>query len=560
VTVYDDSQFMASADYRILATNKGWPATFGPLGGLATSPLTFVSTGRYWAHPAATDLGQWDLPDNYRTLLHEFGHLALSVLDSYFYFNAGTNEPATCTSPAIKTNSTPDTNATLMDWNYNATEFAARGTPAVPGAWDAVNCIHTEQFRRNNESDWETIVKKYKYTGALPAQWTLKTPIDYQAVVAGPARIPVLEWSRVLVGQDAQSSVCEPAPAIRVNGPGGAPASNVGVTLYHGDRLINEGVTDGHGDITLLGAAAGDLAKYTLPHFLLGAHAIQNANSPWIATQTVSCPAGVQSSQAAIGVMAGPVTVITLVPAAFDLQITVAPAPDPLQVGLQVRSSTALSGELQVSWMQDGAPGIVTPTLNYDSIAQAYLGIIPLADGLPTEGELFVSAEDLQQNVVHASNRVSLAAATPSEDQTIPSSDGIAELLIPANSVEGSGQISIQNEPARGLPPGGLDLLTGPYSVRSSAGITRTGAVNLTLHVQEAGAGSSRVDASSAAVYSWDGLQWQPMASAVLRSGQDVSAQAQISGTTYAVFGRWLRQAYLPLAIRSGAVDNTQFP
>ena len=544
VTIFDNNQAMGSADYQIRASNKITPYV-NAVGGLTSAPDKYIATGRYFVRSTLSDLGHWDLPANYRTFVHEFGHYGLYLYDSYFtYASSGWHRfDAYCTSPEIRTNQTQELNATLMDWGFNATEFSARG---VPGAWYPVYCTQTEQFRKTGESDWETIKRKYK--SPLPELWTLKTPINYQQIVTGPNTIPLQEWSKVVLDQDVQTGTCEPAPVIQVVNLYGTPTGGVKVVLQRGNRLIDEGETDRQGNISLWGAVPGDRATYGIPWQMLGTQRVAATATSLIATQIVSCASGRQTSAASV---AAEGTFVTLEPAAFNLEIKISPSANPQQAALQVKASKTLAGEPQVVWMQNGASSMETPTLSYVPIAQAYQGVIPLANGLPTEGVIYVNAVDPQQHAVHTSRRVLLAQATPSDEQTIISSDGLAELFIPANSVQGSGQIGLQEQPIAGQPPSGLELLSGPYAIQPASGITQTGPINLTLHCLDVGAGNRKVDPSSSRIFSWDGLQWAPVTSTVGGEAQYVSAQVLISGTTYAVFGRWLQQVYLPLIMKN---------
>lgn len=551
VTIFDDNQAMGSADYQIRASNTITPYAY--ISGLTLAPNDYIATGRYFVRSTLSDLGQWDLPGNYRTLLHEFGHYGLYLYDSYFRYVPYTWKKidADCTSPETRTNQTPEWNATLMDYHYNATEFSTRG---VPGAWDPVYCTQTEHYRQTSESDWETIIKKYK--SPSPALWTLKTPLDYQQIVTGPNAIPLQEWSHVVLDQDLQTGTCEPAPVIHVVNVDGTPKSQVEVVLHRGNRLIDEGQTDRQGNISLVGAVPGDRATYQKPGSILGAQRIPDADFSLIATQIVSCASGRRSSEATEG------SLVTLEPAAFKLEVKISPSANPQQAALQVQASTTLVSEPQASWMQTGASSIVTPTLSYDPLTQAYQGVIPLADGLPSAGELFVKAVDLQEHLVHTSRMVLLAEATPSEDQTIISGDGMAELFIPANSVQGAGQISLQEQPIAGEPPSGLEQISGPYTIQPASGIIQTGPANLTLHYLVDGTSGNKINPNSAQIFSWDGQQWEPVTSTVSLNEQYVSASVEISGTTYALYGRWLQQLYLPMVAKSqsGASQTLENP
>ena len=165
-------------------------------------------------------------------------------------------EPA-CTSTLIKKQqSDAATNASMMYWQYNATELADRSD------WTQ-DCQKTEQHSANNsEADWETVLRHYSRSG-----WQLNTPSSRgQTVLAGPAQfpnnlLPFPQASLPTLGGEGGTS-----RQIQVLDQG-QPAANVLVALYTRDEAKNvmiamdQGFTDAAGQIQVFGGKVGDTVR-----------------------------------------------------------------------------------------------------------------------------------------------------------------------------------------------------------------------------------------------------------------------------------------------------------
>jgi hypothetical protein len=254
VTIYDNAQNWDNADYQLRASNQEWPRA--NVSGL-NSANTYIFLGRYFDGSSANQ-GSWTNPNGYRTQIHEFGHYGLGLYDSYFYYVDTQKMDGHCTSAAIRTNSTPGINATLMDWQYNATEFAVQG---VTGLWSD-ECENTRQWQVNGSSDWGTIIIHYQDSNA-PPRWTMNTPVSHNGVVAGPTSIPVTTWTSAVVGGNANTGICATPPVFQVNDTSGARVPHADVVLNEGSRQIVQGKTSANGEITILGAANGDQVNFT---------------------------------------------------------------------------------------------------------------------------------------------------------------------------------------------------------------------------------------------------------------------------------------------------------
>lgn len=163
VTIADNNNWVADTDYYILASNMIRPYVNFPVGHLTEANDNHPYFGRGWKR--RIDDGPYSGPyssqDGYRTFIHEFGHYGLGLYDSYL--NGDNQETAHCTSVAIRSNSSDKVNATLMEWQYNASEFSHKD---VPSLWSN-ECENTYQWWHNNQkSDWETIYDVYNNTFA----------------------------------------------------------------------------------------------------------------------------------------------------------------------------------------------------------------------------------------------------------------------------------------------------------------------------------------------------------------------------------------------------------
>ena len=120
----------------MLAYNHSRPNA--DINGLRDALSPSIRVGRSWSGKVGgqEEEGAWDQPDGYRTLIHEFGHYALGLWDSYFRIvrdeqgNQKDQVTAHCTGPEIQSNGQPWTNATLMDYQYNASDFSMKDSAA----------------------------------------------------------------------------------------------------------------------------------------------------------------------------------------------------------------------------------------------------------------------------------------------------------------------------------------------------------------------------------------------------------------------------------------------
>jgi hypothetical protein len=524
VTIYDNAQNWDNADYQLRASNQEWPRAI--VNGILNSANMHIFLGRYFDGSSANQ-GSWTNSNGYRTQIHEFGHYGLGLYDSYFYFQGNQKRDGHCTSAAIRSNSTPGVNATLMDYQYNATEFAMQG---VTGLWSD-ECQSTHQWQVNGKSDWETIIDHYQDSN-VPPRWTMNTPASHSGVVAGPTSIPVAAWTNVVVGGNANTGICATPPTYWVR-YGLVPAINANVVLRKADRNIAQGKTNLIGRITVLGAANGDII-------------IANSRGIDLLTAAihVTCSTGQRPQR-------DPTSeeVIDLTPAAFDLTVTTSPAGTANQVLVTVKASVSLVSAPVVQLSQSGVATITIIPMSYDGSTGTYAGTATLNANLPSSGNIGVSATDLQGHTVEIVSTFNVANVTKNQDVTVWSSDGQAEAYIPANVISADGRVSIIPDQTAGAVPIGLVLLTGPYAFQAESGVSLNQAANLSLFYLDTGGTLNRANLATARIYQWNGQNWIGLTSTLNSSQKYVSASITSFGT-YALMAQQQLKIYLPLVTK----------
>ncbi|MCB0117207.1 MAG: hypothetical protein KDD84_24075, partial [Caldilineaceae bacterium] len=258
--IYTRGDWWADADIQVLATNYNRP--HAQVGGLREPLSAPIRVGRQWSGTLNVISGEatWDKPAGYRTLVHELGHHVLGLGDSYLgpQFNiTGTVTGwinANCTAPDIRINEQDDVNATLMDYQYNASEFAMRG---VIGAWTD-DCVQTKQWYFNQESDWETIARLFD-GAAADNTWQFQTPAQ-TGILAGPSSLPLNGLPLVAIVEDDGEAAIE--TTVQLEGPPSViQAASVTLFAQRGPdhtEAIDQGFSDRNGRIVVLGGRAGD--------------------------------------------------------------------------------------------------------------------------------------------------------------------------------------------------------------------------------------------------------------------------------------------------------------
>ena len=537
VTIYDNYQCFNAADYRVNAVRRG----------VANSHLAGIFGGaaqRAWlprAHWTATGAQTWQHRGGFTTLIHEFGHYGLNILDSYMVRvpvgGVMQQQPAACTSPAIRTNGAWATNATLMDWQHTSSEFAMRD---VAGMWSGF-CAAAEQFNKRGMSDWENIAANWNGPG-----WTLRTPATFGAVIPGPDAIPIPAWSTVRIASNASTGVCEPPVPLDVRLPGDIQAE-VDVTLVKATgRIIYQGRPDATGRIVVLGASENDKVYLDF--------AGDDSHPPAAAVETIHCQPQTK-----------PPPVVVLQPAPLALDLRIDPGQQANQPRLTVIPSLPLAAAPIVSVGQTGAPTRAPVTLTWVPITQTWQGPATLDATLPFEGNVWVTATDTLARTVYYIFRFSIARVGGSQTATVYSEAGDAEVYLPANAVPADTYLIVQQVSSQGLPaltsspaaaqaPGipalsrPLVLLGGPYRIAATGNPTPVGGAVLNIYYHGASA-ESRAALSTARIYRLVGSTWTPITTSVnLEQGYATAAISTFGA--YALLAEEQSRVYLPAVRR----------
>lgn len=258
VTVYDNAQYWADADFQIVTKNTVSPYAY--VGGITSDDTAHsIRVGRLWNGSSGND-GNWDESAGYRTLIHEFSHYALYLYDEYFFQRFDEQghlievAPAACTGLEIVGESEQPGNGSIMYYQYNASEFVDENH------W-TINCQHTEQARIHGGSDWQTISTHYH-----GADWILQTPDSRGGIIAGPFEFPkdLLSFPRFAL---SVTSTGPPTRTLTVLDREGKPYPSALVSLYtipfSQTIAIDQGLTDLEGTLAVYGANQSDTIQVT---------------------------------------------------------------------------------------------------------------------------------------------------------------------------------------------------------------------------------------------------------------------------------------------------------
>jgi hypothetical protein len=532
-TIYDDNANWNNADFQFKASNQEWPHT-NNIGGILDGSDKRAYFGRHFSGSSANQ-GSWTNSNGFRTFIHEFGHYALYLYDEYFYYGGflGLSKIDTqCT--ANRTNwGSPYSNASvassLMDYQFSTTEFCSTLT-ANPHNHD------TYQHQKNGESTWETIVRKYSDSQATP-RWEFQTPVSHGQVVAGPNSIPASGWMQTEVN-DNNTGTCVGTLEYHIENIWGNPAKGVDVWLKRsGGRTIYQGKTDDHGDIVVLGAANGDTltakSKFNL----------------YINSTTISC----SSSYASVQATGTTAATIVLESAPFTVDVFTVPGMSGNTLEVRVQASTELIASPQVFLVQSGASSPTTLSMSYDSGTGTYTGTATLNPSFGDGGIVEVAAVDTSSQSVQVFANFKMETVSASEDMTILSGDGDAELYLPAGSLSQDTAISIFPSTISDWPDNEeLVVVGGPYEIAATEGVAlnQPGALTLRYHddVNEA----RNVDLDTLKIYRWNTgtSQWVEVGGDLDAKHHEVSMPID-SLSIYALIGERQFSIYLPLMLRS---------
>ncbi len=488
VNIYDKAQYWADADFQFSTKNTVRPYAF--LGGITSSDEAHtIRIGRFWDGGSGNS-GHWNEPNGYRTLVHEFGHYALYLYDEYFFRLVDANGfsrevDAFCTDETVLDNERDATNASMMFYQYNASELADKTYN-----WDQ-NCASTEQYRLNNgQSDWETVLSHY----AGP-DWTINTPNTRGGVMAGPAQFPtaLLPFPEVITHNLGLAG--GPSHQVTVQDPQGQPVHNALVALYtttdNVTIAIDQGLTDRQGQIEVYGATEGDTIRAaTFDGALAGNVAVSDENN----YRLTLGPTGANSLAAQTGLTTP--------------YLNLFPGTDGHTLTLELHGLPTGGNLLGLVIPDEGGTAQQAP-LAYSSGLEAYTGQVNFAGiGLGSGAVQVVGLVGSQ--VVSLNSDYNLQQVKVITANHLYSEDGNFELHIPPAGIPADGYATVL--PTGYVPgplPAGKQVVGSAYEVRLSGAVTeldKEGLVRLHYHPGVMGV------YTDTAIYYWDASNkaWQP--------------------------------------------------
>jgi hypothetical protein len=528
VTIYDKAQHWADADFQISTKNTVRPYAF--IGGITSDDTAHsIRVGRFW-NGSSGNQGEWNEPYGYRTLIHEFGHYGLYLYDEYFvrlldaegHFTGEAR--AACTGVDVLTNASDATNASLMYYQYNASELADSDR------W-TVNCRNTEQARVNGVPDWQTVVTHYGGT-----EWELNTPSGRGSVMAGPKAFPshLLPFPTVEVhdagpgGSPRQLTVVE---------PGGRPFPNALVALYtipHTYTVaIDQGLTDQQGYLAVYGAVERDtIQASSFDGAYAGAVTVDGRTAYTLTLSPTST--GRLAARAS-----GSSPYLNLVPGSegHTLMLEVHGAP----AGSLPLNAVVIPGE--------GGGSPQSTSMAYSAAKDAYVGQVSLAGVGLGSGEVRVSGVAGGRWVSINSN-YNLLRVLDGQANDLASEDGNFQLHIDAGSLLNHADAYAVVLPTGYVPgplPVGKRVLGSAYEMRFSGaatGLTKPGLLTMFYHPEVMGG------ARDLAIYHWNAAneEWERVGGGQSELDNSVMAPVQQFGI-YALMGEHLR-VYLPIVLK----------
>ncbi|MFN8499543.1 MAG: sialidase family protein [Anaerolineae bacterium] len=545
VTIYDHAAHWNDADIQVSTENIVRPHAH--VGGITDRDTSHVlRLGRFWDGDSGNQ-GPWDEPNGFRTLVHEFGHYALSLYDEYLAYTFDDNRAVTgqrrsgCTS-LDHASDTNGSNASVMDYQYTTSEFDAQN---VPGLWSPL-CRLTVQWQFNGESAWETIARKYSDT-QTPARWRLNTPMERGHVMPGP---------------DAPDGSLSPLPMVVAHvGTGGAlrqltvrdangPYLGAIVALYKSDgRVIDQGFTDALGRLDVYGAAEGDTIRAASFDAGLSGHVTVTADPSLTVTLSPlhgvarASSGGAPSSQSP----GGSIPHLRVVPEARA-------APDTVDLAISLLDFGP-GADPNIVVTEPGSDVAHSPELSYSATTGSYEGAISFSATERGTGRLR-AAGGVSNALVRLQSTYRLQQALNDRAQDIFSDDGNLQLHVDSESLPGSVAYFAVMPPGAvpGDLPSGLTLVGDVYDITASGALTSLGRpAALTLHY-DAALVNPVASSEGFGIYRWDpnDRAWRAVTTQIEADHQAATSVVTNLGA-YAILappGAWMRppsHIYLPL-------------
>ena len=517
VAIYDNAEHWTDADIQISAKNIVRPHAY--IGGLTDADASHViRLGRFWDGNSGNQ-GAWSAPAGYRTLVHEFGHYALGLYDEYFGYKevdgdlTGRQE-AFCTGPENRNPENDATNGSMMDHQYTASELVDSSR------WSAW-CQGTVQQQLSGEADWETLLRLFGDSSGQN-RWHLISPDERAGLgraVAGPESMPdSLPLPTITYTNSGQN----PAPIqLQVTQNDVPYRDGALVSLYFDGKAIDQGMTDGCGRLTILGADnrvdSGDELRLISPDGVLSASKQMPLSGP------INLDGATR--HAANNISGEPY--LRLWPSAnVNGELT----------GIQLVVDRA-EASAHLFYALAGADHIgQTDTLSYDQTEQDHrvtVNFIPTAQAGFAKILGLSGGSDVNMNVDYRLQQTSSLS-----DTDLFSNDGNLNIHFEAGSLS-LAKVTFLIASPWGLPgvrPAGLDMIGEAYEVTASNGVVGFEQPAVLRLSYDAVAGDAFTDL---AIYRWDFQTevWEDLASEIETDRQEVVTSITRVGL-YALLGK----------------------
>lgn len=494
VKIYDNAQYWHHADFQISAKDGVRPYAF--IGGIGSSDTSHsIIGGRSWngsSSGSSEGNGDWDQAIGYRTLIHEFGHYALYLLDEYFVKTLDANghitgeASAACTGleigppPSDQPDPFPERpeNASMMYWQYKASELADSDR------W-TINCRNTEQARVNGKPDWQTVFDHYD-----GPDWELNTPSSRGSVMAGPESFPkhLLPFPTIERHNNGGNGT---ARQLNVFDPDGLPFPGALVTLYTTPYsytvAIDQGQTNPQGQLTVYGVSEGDEIRLTSLDGALSASQLVDEGLEYNITLA---PSGTSQQR---GNQSGNPT---------SPYLTLIPGSQGNTLSLKLAGTTG-GNVLAIVIPAEGAGGPQSTALAYSASEGAHNSQISFASVGLGSGEVQIAGITNNQ-LVSMNSSYNLLPVSNSKDNKLASEDGNLQLDIMEGSLLNGTNAYATVFPTGYVPnplPEGKQVVGTAYGVRLSGAATQLNKPGLlTMHYHPDVVGNP----TELAIYRWD--------------------------------------------------------
>lgn len=548
ITVYDNGEQWADADLQLAAHSDVRPHAY--IGGIHTPQRSLpIRVGRYWDGESGGQ-GSWEVPNGYRTLVHEFGHYALHLFDEYIGYNFSgsslTGEyESFCTQHRDQYPVDDSASASLMYSQYKTSEIDAYN---VTGLWDpqceqTAQWIMSQRVSGQHESAWQTLARVYVDTNN-PPRWQLDTPLARtpKQVWAGPNNIPQSLRSLPVVRVVNTGANNETVYHLVVQSSDDTPVVGALVSLYRdqpsGTRVINQGFSNAEGKIDILGAKSGDsLRASAIDGSSSGQLTLGNASTVVLKMNASQIHAsGTNTGTPYLRVWAEPNGENTL-----------------LNVALYQFDAPANGQTPQLFVTTPGIGSLRTPTLSYSPVKQAYEGAISFTANQNGAGQLWVIGA-AGGTPAQLQTTYQLQEAQNNMDQTLFSTDGNLQLTIITGSLPAN-QVNFVIMPpgaAPAPPPSGMTIVGDLYDVTASGSLIQLEKnFLLKLHYHNLNSGQ---DESQLKLYRWNAGEhrWETLTAMLNKDHRSLSTVATQLGiyTLMIATPTLSNQLFLPVITR----------